>query len=499
MNKRDRRRTPQSTSLALGKSSIEDFWADALSPDGRDSSLMKKNSNDTASVKVDDTRVPITTLNGEGTKARIISAPQIPKKKKRVRKARNNYRVPVLNPDGTPAMPTTNKRANKWLKQKKAKVVKNDLGIFQIQLLFEPSGRNKQPIVLTHDPGSSFTGFGVISKKSVLLGLMIELPGYKKGSTPKIEKNAFGKKIQKFPNLIVEGMTKRRQLRRGRRYRKTWRRPERWLNRKNKKIIRMPPSILARKQLEYRIVLEIMKIYPVYGIGYEDIKFNHFKDTKGEKGQFFSHVEVGKTWILGRLKRLVQKYKMPLGLRIMKGWETNSRSKLLGFNKSGDKTVRSVESHVNDCIAMGSIILRSVEIEIGNKFKFDVITRPKYDRRKLHKEKFQKGGFRKRYGGTTIPGSELRKGDYVEAIQGKKAFRGWVSGYEEDRGVIKTISVSGFDWNRLGQFGVDNVRLLGRNTGLLLRIMERATTRSEAKLKDNRDGMTQLTIDDAWS
>lgn len=56
---------------------------------------------------------------------------------------RNNYRVPVLNPDGTSAMSTTNRRANKWLKEKRAKVVKNDLGIFQIQLLFEPSGRKQ--------------------------------------------------------------------------------------------------------------------------------------------------------------------------------------------------------------------------------------------------------------------------------------------------------------------------------------------------------------------
>lgn len=41
-------------------------------------------------------------------------------------------------------MPTTNRRANKWLKEKKAKKVRNKLGIFQVQLIKEPSGRNKQ-------------------------------------------------------------------------------------------------------------------------------------------------------------------------------------------------------------------------------------------------------------------------------------------------------------------------------------------------------------------
>jgi hypothetical protein len=168
MTKRDRRQTPQSTSLASGKGSsieekkfksIEDLWAEALPPDGRELKA------DTASVKEDDTKSVLcnkSSLNGEGTEARIISTLEIPEKEKEEKKtkknrsrtrARNNYRVPVLNPDGTLAMPTTNRRANKWLKEKKAKVIKNDLGIFQIQLLFEPSGRNKQLIVLTHDPG----------------------------------------------------------------------------------------------------------------------------------------------------------------------------------------------------------------------------------------------------------------------------------------------------------------------------------------------------------
>lgn len=333
MTKRDRRLTPKNTSLVLGvQSSIDkmfDNWtSEAVPPDGMEFKA------DTASVKVYITTSDLpSTLNGEGTEARVIPTLEIPnekdkKKKNRSRaRVRNNYRVPVLNPDGTPAMPTTNRRSNRWLKEKKAKVIKNDLGIFQIQLLFEPSGKNKQDIVAIVDPGSAFTGISVISKKAVLVGLMLELPGYKKGSKPNIEKNRFGKKIQKYPNTIVDGMTKRRQLRRGRRYRKAWRRPERWLNRCNGKIIRMPPSIFSRKQLEYRIVKELINIYPISGIGYEDIKFDHFGDTKGTKGQFFSHVEVGKRWILGRLRGLTIKYNMPLGLRTISGYETNMRRK----------------------------------------------------------------------------------------------------------------------------------------------------------------------------
>lgn len=69
-----------------------------------------------------------------------------------------NIRVPVLSPDGKPLMPTKSSRARKWLRDGEAKVVKNDLNIFQIQLINEPSGRNKQDIVLTDDPGSRYSG-----------------------------------------------------------------------------------------------------------------------------------------------------------------------------------------------------------------------------------------------------------------------------------------------------------------------------------------------------
>ena len=44
-------------------------------------------------------------------------------------------RVPVLSPSGKPLMPTKASRARRWLKEGKARVVYNDLGIFQIQLI----------------------------------------------------------------------------------------------------------------------------------------------------------------------------------------------------------------------------------------------------------------------------------------------------------------------------------------------------------------------------
>lgn len=512
---RDRRRTPQGTSLALGdRKSIDDFWSsDAALPDSvgyeqHQSAKADSCHGDTASVKAVD-RLPPTTvktditksdfpsvLNGEGTSkdnARIISKQKSETEKQQLnerrKKAKNNHRVPVLNPDGTPAMPTTSRRANKWIKEKKAKKVRNKLEIFQVQLLVEPSGRNKQDIVVTVDPGSAFTGIGVLSKNAVLYGSMLELPGYKKGSKGKIITNRFGKKIQVFPNTIVDGMTKRRQLRRSRRYRKTRRRPSRWLNRSRSKI---SPSILARKQLELKVVTELSNIYPVNIIGFEDVKFNHYKDIDGSKGQFFSYIEIGKNWILGELKKITS-------VKIIRGYHTNIRRGQLGLKKEGDKSVRSVDSHVNDCVAMGSL---GLGIETKNKFKFDVIARPKYSRRFLHLEQFSKGGVRRRYGGTTIEWTNIRKGDYVEAISGKNVYRSYVSGFTTMNG-NNYIYVSDFDWKGFGKNGTQtaivpsNIRILNRNNGFLIKNMVKIMTREE--LFSQRSGTVQVNIDDAWS
>lgn len=99
------------------------------------------------------------------------------------------------------------------------------------------------------------------------------------------------------------------------------------------------------------------------------------------------------------------------------------------------------------------------------------------------------------FGGTTTNWTNIRKGDYIEALLDKRekdmVYRGWVGGYDNDR---KFISLYNFDWKVVGQFDSRKVRLLNRNNGLLLKSME---------MEDNRInickfGTRQIGIEDAW-
>ncbi len=522
MKKRDRRQTPIRASLTAG-------WTDAVS----ESTGSSEKVNDTASAFY---------LDGEGTSKsgqqkdkhfdRIISSKLSSNKKntvpvygpdrKRIKntsesrarkwikqgkakeiiietnngnkifciglieKPIGNIRVPVLDPDGKPLMPTKSSRARKWLRDGKAKVVNNDLCIFQIQLIQEPSGRNHQDIVVTNDPGSRFTGIAVCSKKSVLYGCNLEL-------IPDEKENRFAS--------IKNRMDKRRELRRSRRHRNCRRREARFLNRS--KIGKMAPSIRSRKQLELRVISELIKIYPITVAGIEDITFDHYNKRWGKN---FSQVEVGKKWLFEELEKLIGKG----NVKLIKGYDTSVRRKQLKLNKSDKKEKRDPEAHVNDCISMGSIILglgMETKTVLRQGINFDIITRPKYSRRKLHNEepnkKPNKEGIRKRFGGTTTDWTNIRKGDYVEAIIDRRSvknnkmlskdmmYRGWVGGYDNDK---KLISLYNFDWKVVGQFDSRKVRLLDRNHGLLVKSLDISKDRMEIC----KFGTIQKEIEDAW-
>lgn len=106
----------------------------------------------------------------------------------------SSQRIPVLDSDGTPLMPTKYKRAKKWIREKKAFLVKNEFNVYCVKLAKPAKSQNVQKIVLGIDPGRCYTGMGVQSKYHTLLGIHIKLPEFEKKRSTRTTK--FGAKIR---------------------------------------------------------------------------------------------------------------------------------------------------------------------------------------------------------------------------------------------------------------------------------------------------------------
>jgi len=140
------------------------------------------------------------------------------------------------------------------------------------------------------------------------------------------------------------------------------------------------------------------------------------------------------------------------------------------------------ESHANDAVVM---LTGQTKCKLNEKSSFYVLRRPEFVRRNLHRQKFQKGGIKPKFGGT-CNGSKFRKGDYVVteinfAIKNKdgkpvknekgkikrktKIIRGWVCGLPTE----KTLKVGIMDsqCKRIGQFTPSKVHLLKRSGNIL--------------------------------
>ena len=355
-------------------------------------------------------------------------------------------RVPVLSPSGEPLMPTTSARARKWIATGKAKPVWNDLNIFCVQLLIEPSGTETQEIVASIDPGKLFSGVAAVSKKAVLFTAHLVLP---------FKRVVARKQVQKILRRTRRG----RRINRNIPFAGRAHREKRFGNRRGNKL---PPSIRANRSLELRIVKELIRLFPVTEIVYEYVK------ARGDKG--FSPVMVGQKWMLKQLSDMTS-------TSTLEGWKTSILRKQLGLKKNkDDKSVQDVTTHANDAIALGAS--RFVEykafhtansrghhwvgsIKLTNA-PFKVIARPQLYRRQLHFENPGSGGTRKRKGGTVTPFG-FRSGDLVEATKGKNTVKGYIGGYSQPN---KVVSIYDVNWKRLGQYRISKTRLLKRSNGL---------------------------------
>ena len=352
------------------------------------------------------------------------------------------YRVPVISKNGKPLMPTKASRARRWLKEGKAVRYKNDLHSFAVQLTVE-SGEETQPVAVGIDPGKHYSGIGVQSSFMTLFTAHLELP------------------FQKVKDRIET----RAMMRRGRRGRRIDRklpfdqrshRQKRFDNRRGNKL---PPSIKANRQLEYRVVKELSQLFPISLIIYEIVK------AKGDKG--FSPVMVSQ-------KVMTEQWLPKIApVTTLVGWKTSARRDLLGLEKDRNKSNQTPATHAVDGVALASHELLKYKrlkgdkgwfegnVEITNA-PFSIIKRPPISRRQLHLMLPAKGGVRRKYGGTTTRHG-FRKGDFVETERKGIKYRGWVSGDTKTQ-----VSVSGFDWKRIGQFSAKKTQLLKRNTNLIV-------------------------------
>ena len=362
-------------------------------------------------------------------------------------------RIPVVDINNQPLMPTTPARARKWIESGKAVKRWSDCGQFYVQLQVEPSGREKQDIVIGIDAGKKYSGIGVQSAKFTLYSAHLILPF----------------------QTVRDRMDARRLMRRGRRGRRINRKVEfsqrahrqkRFSNRRQGKLA---PSIRANRQLGLRIVSELCNLFPVSEIRYEYVKAD-VDLTSGRKkarsGKGFSAVMVGQKWLIEQLNKLAN-------VVTIFGYQTSLVRTYLGLTKNkSDKSKPCFETHAVDGVTVaashfveyrkyhkhgedGADWVGSVDI---NKASFFVIRRPPFSRRQLHLMVPAKGGVRRKYGGSTTRHG-FRKGDLVNSPKGI----GYISGDTE-----KQLSVSDANWKRLGQIASSKIQLIRRSNGLVV-------------------------------
>lgn len=232
-------------------------------------------------------------------------------------------RIPVVDPNHQPLMPTTASRARRWVRDGKAVKCWSDSGQFYVQLTKQPSADQTQDLAIGIDPGKHFSGIGVQSAQSTLYTAHLILP-FKR---------------------VKERMTHRRMLRRGRRGRRINRqvtfplRNHRQKRFNNRKQLLLPPSIRANRQLELRV------------IQYEKVRADVDLTSgrkKAQSGKGFSPVMVGQKWMISELSNRAPTY-------TRQGWETaNTRKHLNLVKNKSNKGQPVLETHAIDGVALAA-------------------------------------------------------------------------------------------------------------------------------------------------
>jgi hypothetical protein len=312
--------------------------------------------------------------------------------------------VAVVDKDNRPLMPTKPSRARRWIKSGKSTPFWNK-GIFCVRLNVEPKERETQEIVIGIDPGSKKEAFTVKSDTHTYLNIQTDAVTW-----------------------VKDAVKTRREMRRGRRFRKTPCRKPRY----NRKRGGLAPSTKSRWQWKLRICLWLKKIFPITDFVVEDIAATT-KKGKRRWNVSFSPLEVGKLWFYAELSKLGT-------VHTKKGYETKALRDGHGLKKSSNKLSNDFSAHCVDSWILANWYVGG-HIEPDNK---DVlfVTPLRFYRRQLHAFQPAKGGIRRPYGGTRSEGK--KRGAYVKHPKYGVCFVGGTS-----KGTISLHSLT--DGKRLTQ------------------------------------------------
>ena len=245
-----------------------------------------------------------------------------------------------------PLMPIRNARARICIKNGQGKIkYDRKLKIHYLQLLVDPSGFEVQEMTLGLDPGSTFDGVSVVSEQCHHINIeLIQRP--KKGK-----------------NAVTNFKSRQASNRRVRRSRLKHR-PIRFDNRTSNKLA---PTIKANVDFRKWLILKLIKLYPICKVVIEDVRFNHYKSTRGKS---FSHVEQGKTELYNFVKSL------GLELELYDGFNT----KKLRINSFGTdpkckaKDTKNFTAHCIDSFVLACNKENKIDFETGEILDEPIIT-----------------------------------------------------------------------------------------------------------------------------
>jgi hypothetical protein len=262
-------------------------------------------------------------------------------------------------------------------------------GIFYIQLLDRKDGET-QPVACGIDPGSKWEGFTVKDAKRTFINIHADAVTH-----------------------VKEAVKLRREMRRSRRNRKTPCRKPRF----NRSRGGLPPSTKARWDWKLRLSRFLVTLYPISIFMVEDVAA---KKRQGQRrwNESFSVLEVGKIWFYREISRIAP-------VTLVRGYATKILRDSLGLEKSSRKSEETFRAH---CVDSWVLAAFAVGGTISDNTRIIRIAPLRFRRRSLHLCQPDKGGVRRRHGGTTSLG--LKRGTQV--LHQRFGFC-YVGGYMGDR------------------------------------------------------------------